>query len=169
MQSQKAEVFRKKEKICALALGAVVCVIACVGVSDFHAVGIYSGCGVWQRLAYPFFHAGLLHAVLNVWCFVCLMFIYDISLLRVLVGYACAVAFPLWLFPSSVPTVGLSGVVFFLFASISFEVVRRWYYQSWMVAYLAVGFLFPDTNGWLHLYCYVCGFVVALLNFPIRR
>ena len=66
------------------------------------------------------------------------------------------------------PTVGLSAVVFVLFGSISFEVVRKWYYQGWMLLYLVVGFLFPNTNAWLHLYCYLAGLLVALLNKPVK-
>ena len=69
--------------------------------------------------------------------------------------------------PFDNPTVGLSGVVYVLFGSISFDVLRKRYYQCWMLFYITVGFLIPNTNAWLHLYCYLCGLIVALLNKPI--
>ena len=66
------------------------------------------------------------------------------------------------------PTVGLSGLVFALFGSISFEVLRKRYYQLWMLFYLVAGFLFPGINAVLHLWCYVLGLIMALLNKPVK-
>ena len=59
-------------------------------------------------------------------------------------------------------------MVFALFGRISFEVKRKLYYQAWMIAYLVIGFLFPNVNAWIHLYCYAIGFAVALINKPIK-
>lgn len=88
-----------------------------------------------------------------------------------LVAYLLAVTVPVdtlgGFLPFDNPTVGLSGVVYVLFGSISFEVLRKRYYQCWMLFYIGIGFFMPNTNAWLHLYCYLCGFVVALLNKPI--
>lgn len=89
-------------------------------------------------------------------------------------AYAVAVTFPIstitkMLHIENTPTVGLSTAIFFLFASITFEVQRKWYYQSWMMAYLALGFIAPHTNAWMHLYGYICGLIYALINYPIKR
>lgn len=90
-----------------------------------------------------------------------------------LFAYVVAVTMPvdtLGVFlPLDNPTVGLSGVVYVLFGTISFEVARKRYFQFWMLFYISVGFIFPNTNAWLHLYCYLCGFLFALLNKPINR
>lgn len=151
---------------------AVVTYLSLVNLSDWSAVGIYAGCGVCGRTLYPFFHANLLHCTLNSWCLLSLVFIYDIKIWRLSVAYLIAVTIPIDtlanLLPTlTQPTVGLSGIVFVLFGSISFEVQRKRYYQMWMMFYLGVGFLFPNTNAWLHLYCYLGGLVVATLNKPI--
>lgn len=159
---------RKAEKIAALLTAVVVICLAAGGVDDWHAVGIYAGCELRGRVLYPFFHTGMLHAVLNAWCWLGVVFIYDIRMWRLLAAYLIAVAVPAGAFGMTVPTVGLSGVVFALFGAISFEVARRWHYQAWMATYLAVGFLFPGTNAWLHLHCYAMGLLVALLNKPIK-
>nr|DAE73963.1 MAG TPA: Protein GlpG-like protein [Caudoviricetes sp.] len=172
MQGKEKTFRRKKEKATSLLLAFAVIVLSLIGSSNWYSIGIYAG-GSWVgRLLYPFFHASVVHASLNAWCLVCLMFIYDIKLSRLFLAYIVAITFPIntlshvLTFPT-LPTVGLSGVVFFLFGTISFEVGRRLYYQSWMLFYLIVGFFFPNTNAWLHLYCYLCGVVFSLLNYPI--
>ena len=157
----------KVAKIACLIVSAVIFCLALQGVQDWTEVGIYTGCDIAGRLRYPFYHVGILHALLNGWCLLSVVFIYDTSLWRLLLAYAIAVAVPPCCL-SEVATVGLSGVVFVLFGSISFEVGRKAYYQLWMIAYLVVGFLFPNTNAWVHLYGYLAGCVVALLNKPVK-
>lgn len=157
---------RTNEKITSVVI-AVSVVVASLLDSDYK-VGIYSGCNDYERLLYPFFHANILHAALNVWCLLSVVFLYDISLLRLCFSYLTAVSIPSFLL-SDIPTLGLSGAVFFLFASISFEVQRKTYYQSCMAFYLLLGFFLPNTNGMVHMYCYVLGLLYALLNKPIQR
>lgn len=172
MQSETRMDKRKKEKITALLISAVVVLLPLLVSPEWNEVGIYSGCRLQGRLLYSFFHANILHAVLNAWCLLSLVFVYDISCWRMLLAYVIAVTVPVDTLSSFInmasPTVGLSAVVFVLFGSISFEVVRKWYYQGWMLLYLVVGFLFPNTNAWLHLYCYLAGLLVALLNKPVK-
>lgn len=160
----------KVEKTASLFIGAM---IACLSLFrfDWSVVGIYCGCGLQGRLLYPFFHATIIHAALNVWCLLCIVFYYDVRICRLLLAYLIAISFPvdtLGPIVGTVPTVGLSGVIFALFGRLSFEVRRKLYYQAWMLLYLCVGFLSPGSNGWIHLYCYAVGFVLALLNKPIK-
>ena len=161
----------KVEKVAAIVIALLVTVLPFLQVADWHSVGIYSHCHLSARLAYPFFHANLFHALLNAWCLLSMVFIYKVSLLRMLFAYTVAVTMPVdtlgTFLPLDSPTVGLSGVVYVLFGTISFEVARKRYFQCWMLFYIAVGFFFPNTNAWLHLYCYLCGFIAALLNKPI--
>lgn len=157
---------RTNEKITSIVI-AVLVIVASLLNSDYK-VGAYSECECYERLLYPFFHANILHASLNAWCLLSVVFLYDISILRLNLSYLAAVSVPSFML-SDIPTLGMSGVVFFLFASISFEVQRKAYYQSWMFFYLALGFLLPNTNGMIHMYCYVLGLFYALLNKPIQR
>jgi len=164
---------RKMEKIAALIIGVAVILLPLFVSPDWNKVGVYAGCGMQGRLLYSFYHANILHAVLNAWCLLSLVFIYDITKWRLLLAYAIAALVPIdtlggFIDSMALPTVGLSAVVFVLFGSISFDVLRKWYYQAWMLFYLFVGFLSPDSNAWLHLYCYLAGLVVALLNKPIK-
>ena len=159
---------RKVEKITAIAVALSAMCLSVCGIDDWQSVGIYAGCGLWNRLLYPFFHSSIVHAALNAWCLLSVVFIYDVSRLRLLFAYAIAATVPVGAFSMAMPTVGLSGVVFVLFGSLSFEVRRKAYYQMWMLFYLATGFMFPYTNARLHLYCYVIGVVAGMLNKPIK-
>nr|DAV37222.1 MAG TPA: Rhomboid family [Caudoviricetes sp.] len=164
---------RKIEKITSLLIAVIIVSLSIFCKFDWKDVGIYSGCNLQCRLLYPFFHANVLHAVLNAWCFISIIFIYDVSIWRIFIAYLVAVFIPIDTIDSliggySSPTVGLSGVIFFLFGSISFEVLRKWYYQMWMLFYIIIGFIFPNTNAWIHLFCYCVGFLFSLLNKPIK-
>lgn len=158
---------KKAAKAMSLLVSILVFSLSLPDMTDWYAVGIHTGCGLSCRMLYPFYHANLLHATLNAWCLLSVIFIYDISLWRFVLSYIIAVTIPSFCL-SGIPTVGLSGVVFALFGSISFEVQRKAYYQLWMLAYLVLGFLFPNTNALIHLYCYLAGGVVALLNKPVK-
>lgn len=164
---------KKAGKISALIISILVFCLALQNVDNWEAVGIYSGCRLTCRVVYPLYHANLLHALLNAWCLLSVVFIYDTSLWRLAFAYVIAISYPVDTLANLVvetldPTVGMSGLVFALFGSISFEVQRKAYYQLWMLAYLLVGFMFPNTNAWVHLYCYIVGLLVALLNKPVK-
>jgi membrane associated rhomboid family serine protease len=166
VQSKKGMDTQKKTKVGTLVIVAIVLCILPFDV-EWSSVGIYTGCDIWQRLLYSFFHANIVHALLNVWCLLSVVFLYRIKLWVLVAAFLIAMSVPTFCLTST-PTVGLSGVVFALFAMLSFSVQRKLYYQSWMVFYLVMGFLMPNVNAYLHLYCYTIGFIVALLNKPIK-
>lgn len=163
----------KVEKVAAVTVAGGVTALSAFHVAGWHSVGICAHAPWTARLLYPFFHAGVIHAALNAWCLLALVFGHGITWKRMLAAWFMAVTVPVdalsAFLPFDNPTVGLSGVVYVLFGSISFEVLRKRYYQCWMIFYIGIGFFMPNTNAWLHLYCYLCGFIVALLNYPFKR
>lgn len=146
---------------------AIVIVLSCfpdVG----KTIGMYAGCPWSGRLLYSFAHANFLHAAINCWCLLSITFIYNISWRSLLAAYIIAVSYPsAWM--GSTPIVGLSGVCFALLGIVALRVVRKLYYQAWIVCYLLIGFMFPNAAAWLHVYCYILGLFVALLNMPLPR
>lgn len=158
---------KKIEKTTGLLIAAFILMSTLVYVPDWNAVGVAIDCNILQRLGYSFFHASFLHAIVNAWCLVSILFIYDVSWRRLIAAYLIAVAAPEFVL-SPTPTVGLSAVCFALLGSIAFQVKRKLYYNGCMALYIALGFIFPLVNGWLHLYSYVAGLLVGFLNMPIQ-
>lgn len=162
-----------KAKNITLIVSAVTLILSVLPIS-YSALGICVGCEWWSRVLYSFLHVNLIHCALNVWCILSVVFIYNISPLRLLLAYLCACSFPVdtlgAFYPSlQMPTVGLSGVAFALMGSISLEVKRVYYYQAWMVFYLIVGMLLPSVNGWVHAYCYICGLIYSVVMYEHRE
>ena len=66
---------RKMEKITALVISTIVVGLSFFKVWDWQTVGIYAGSDIAGRVLYPFFHANILHASLNSWCLLSMVFI----------------------------------------------------------------------------------------------
>lgn len=164
----------KEAKIASLAVSAVVIIIyiLCTNVGDY---GICAGAYFEQRVGYHFFHSSFLHMSLNLWCLLSIVFIYDTSLFLFITAFVVASLFPVDTLATilpyntlSIPTVGLSGVCYALMGMIAYNVRRKLYYQAWLAFYIGIGFLFPNVNGWIHLYCYLAGLAVGYLNKPLK-
>lgn len=181
----------KKTKTAALVLTAL-CLILCLLTSITHfnlsTVGICKDATILARLTYPFFHASILHALLNCWCLLSIIFIYELPLSRLLIAYLIAITFPadticslcgysIDALPSflTTPTVGLSSVIFALFGQIAFLVQRKLYFQGWMLFFISTGFILPPLcsacgipvatpNNLIHIHCYVVGLIVGFIN-----
>lgn len=156
----------KIEKTAGLLIAAYVLASTLIYAPDWDVVGATANCGILQRLGYSFFHASLLHATINAWCFLSILFLYNVTWWHMSVAYAIAAAAPDFIL-STTPTVGLSAVCFAMLGMIAFQVKRKTYYHGCMALYIAIGFIFPLVNGWLHFYSYVAGLLVGFLNMPI--
>lgn len=161
---------RKEAKVTALLVVGLTMVVCFFDV-PFDRVGMCRDGGFIPRLTYHFFHASLIHWFANASCLLSLFFIYDMSLRSLLTAYVVASFIPLGLFPDTsfiIPTVGMSGICFVLMGRMALFVRRKLHYQACIALYLALGFLSPNSNGWLHLYCYAAGLFVGFLNMPLR-
>ena len=154
------------QKAAALVYVAVAAGLCLVGAGT-DGIGLRSGCSAWERLSYPFLHAGFLHFAVNAWCLLTVVFGYGVSGRLLVVSYIVAVTAPT--FGATMPTVGLSGVLYASFGALSFKVRRKWLWQAWWAVPLAAGFFLPQVNALLHLYCYLCGILVGFLGKPVRR
>lgn len=131
---------------------------------SWELVGVYKDCPWTNRLLFSFFHASFLHAALNCWCLLSICFLYDISLTNLVSSFFIAFATP-GLFLDSTPTVGLSACCFALLAFVSFQVIRKRLFFSHIAAYIALGFIFPAVNGWIHLYTFCSALLLASFTF----
>lgn len=179
----------EKTKTAALVLTAVCIILSAVqhiaAIPQLSDVGICKDCTILARFVYSFFHANFIHALINCWCMLSVVFVYDVSLWYLAIAYIIAVTFPVTTLAATiphasawgVPTVGLSAVCFALLGMIAFQVQRKVLYHSWVLSFIAVGYLLPclcslcglavaAPNNILHLYCYVVGLMVGFLNSP---
>ena len=148
---------------------ASVCLLLSLKQPDFWHTGLFPGCGIRGHLLFQFYHASVVHAALNCYCFILTVYRFKLSVFRIATALGTAAIFPVSILPApDLPTVGLSGAVYFLFGSLSFAVARKLYWQGWMAVYLAVGLLMPQTNGFLHLWCYLAGTAFAFLEKKFR-
>lgn len=174
---------REKTKATALVVSAICIIISAVqyvvlsrqqSAQLLQHVGIMSGCTLLARLAYSFFHAGIVHCLVNCWCMLSVVFIYPLSLSRLLIAYAVAVTYP---FATDTPTVGLSAVCFCLLGQVSWLTRSKLFFHLWIAGFIAFTYLlpfiflhygitiaFPDNT--LHIYSYVVGLMVGFLYSP---
>lgn len=156
----------KKAKTASLIIAVVILLGSFIYVPDWSVIGVSKGCSLVARMGYSLCHVSLFHALINAWCLLGIVFLYDISIWRLLTAYIVAVLVPEFLL-SDVPTVGLSCVCYVLLGSLIFEVKRKLYFQICMALYIAVGFFFPAVNAIIHVYGYLAGLMVGLLNAPL--
>ena len=159
-------VCRKKEKTLALILVVLLMVVSFFDV-DYNCIGVASSCSIAQRIAYSFFHASIIHAGLNLWCFLSIVFLFNVRLWHLAVAYAIAVAVPPFAL-TEIPTVGLSAVCFTLLGMICVQVQRKVYYNIQMAIYLIVGYFVPNINGEIHICSYIVGLIVGCLSIVPR-
>lgn len=173
----------EKAKTAALVLTAGVFVISLL-CHDMTAldVAVCEDASVPARLSYSFFHASAVHALINCWCLLSVVFIYDVSITYLFIAYAIAVCFPVntlsAIFPiAGEPTVGLSAVCFALFGMVFFQLKRKLYFTAWLLSLITIGCVLPPLcslvgisvtypNSIIHIYSYVVGLFVGFLNSP---
>lgn len=173
----------EKTKTAALILTAVVIVISllCHNVAALN-VAVSEDTSVSARLLYSFFHASVVHALVNSWCLLSIVFIYDVSLTYLIIAYVIAVTFPAGtlcaVFSSAgYPTVGLSAICFALLGMVFFQIKRKLYFMAWLLSFFTVGCILPPLcsligisvtypNSIIHIYSYVVGLFVGFLNSP---
>lgn len=161
---------RSFAKATSLVVGLVsllLSVAGAVGLLSLDGVGILPGGPLWCRLVHPFVHAGVLHALLNVYVFLQLVFFFPVRLRHLLMAYmvscTCPETLALWspslhgLFLHGSCVAGLSGVVFFLLGLVSGCVARPLRFCMVLLAWQLFGLAFGTMAVGMHLYCFVAG------------
>ncbi len=138
---------------------------ACVHPSD--TAGALPFCqAVLRRLCYPFLHAHPLHALINVWVLLQVVFRTRLGgkhlFWAFLVAWSCPAVVATFPHPSSPAVVGLSGVVYALLGLWMPYVARRRRYNAVVLLWLVAGALTGTVAAPLHLYCYLAGVLLSL-------
>lgn len=150
-----------------LSLIIVVLVITLHIITDDY-VAIYTLSPFKNRLLYHFYHTNILHLILNVWCFLNIIFYYDIKISTLVLAYIVCSLYPVNIIETA-PTIGLSAICYYLLGIVYFKVKQKLYYQIIIAFYLVLGFVFPISNSIIHLYSYIIGFIVGFINTPLWK
>lgn len=151
-----------KEKI-ALYVGYII--IMCISFHSYSGMGLYEGCSFLNRISYPLFHQNIFHAAINLYVLnQCVRYLP--CGWNLLVFYAMAISYP---FCSSMPIVGLSGVVYAYMGFIAPYVDNKVKYNITIFFYIFIGTFFPCMAIGVHTYCYVLGLLWGYLNAPLCR
>lgn len=120
------------------------------------------------RLAYPFFHTGIVHALLNAWCFLSIAFILPTSLWKLAAAYIIAISVPDLCLPAS-PVVGLSGFCYALLGLFTCEVRSKWLWAGQIWFSILLGIILPNVAVGVHAYCFAAGTLLSALNHPFIK
>lgn len=154
------------EKTAGLTASLFIILSAAMYIPDWSCVGLCVGAPSFVRLTYHFFHASIIHAVLNAWCLLSIIFLYKVSWSDILIAYVIAAIAPPFVL-TALPTVGMSAVCYALLGLMVFKTRSPLRFTLLLIPYLIIGFFIPVVNAWLHLYSFVAGLMVSLLFIPI--
>lgn len=139
--------------------------IAILSLIPIEGIGLYEDCSLLGRLSYPFFHQNVFHALCNLIAFhQCIRFMPQGW--NLLVFYLFAISYP---FPSSLPILGMSGMVYAYMGYIAPHVEQKIKYNITITIYLIIGFFFPNMAVGTHIYCYMLGLLWGYLNAPLCK
>lgn len=160
-------------KVSALVVGVAVLAIAVAGrfcLFDVrYAAGIGAGSSVAARMCHPLFHAGVAHAMVNVYVLWQLVFFFPLRMRHLLLAYAVACLCP-WqcaVWPEyGAHALGLSGVVYGLMGWVMPETRHRSRFNVVVAVWMVLGMLTGQMAVGLHLWCYA---VCAIMSFFFGR
>ena len=160
----------KKAKATALILSLLFITLSLIRI-EYHAIGLYPHCPLWHHAVYHFFHANVLHALVNSLCLVSIVFLTNTKIWQLLCAYSIASAFPVSLFApllADKPVVGASGVCYVLFGMLAVPLKGKGVYLLWIAMLLLISFIYRESSGfYLHLFGFAGGVMVAAVSSPI--
>ncbi len=163
-----------------LILYIVVPTLCTIGTfTDILGVGYSHTSRLSSHFTYVFVHKSVLHLIVNMLAYFTIISKAIGHTARRLFVYLAFVSAWLTSFiaPPAIPTVGLSGMLFFYIAALMLDTgfAKKWQqdtpYGS-MIAFVAVASLqaiFANVNYMLHLYNFIAGAVVYLLAFYSKK
>lgn len=153
---------RNKKKAVAFYVFAIV---ECVLPFFDSSIGLHDGCSLVDRLLYPFIHANIFHALLNLLVlWQCLKTFPRWNSL--IAFYIIAISYPL---PSENPIVGLSGLLYAYMGYIEPAVKDKMRYNLFIIIYILIGLILPNMAVGIHIYCYAVGLLWGYLNAPVWK
>lgn len=141
-------------------------------------VGVTPASPLYTRLTYHFFHAGAIHCLLNLWCFLSCLFLAHVGPRRLIAAFTVATLVPPFVL-TPVPTIGLSAVCYALLGAIMTDVrgTRPLLRYNLLIAIptllplliLPLLHIHPFINVPIHIYAYLAAALLESLTRHILR
>ena len=154
---------RDAAKAASLGVGGIVMAVAILSphATPTIGLGIYAGAPLYARLLHPLVHTGLIHAVLNVYVWLQIVFFCPIRLRHLITAWIIACSCPTVIATLGAAytnhVVGLSGVIYALLGAQMTRAKNMLSYNLWIAAYLITGWFIGGIAVVFHLYCYLAG------------
>lgn len=141
---------------------ACYALLAVLSLFSSDGYGLHAGCAWHERMLYPFLHANIFHALVNIYvlelCRRAMPMRWQLAAL-----YAIAVSYP---FSGTTPVIGLSGVVYAYMGCVMTRARNKMRFNLFVVAYLFIGMFFAVVAVRLHAYCYALGMLYGYITLP---
>lgn len=132
-------------------------------------LGYTNKSGILSHFTYMFQHVNIIHLLLNSFSFIVIWIalqkhVKQYLILPVfLIGFICSFL-PCASFDT--PTVGVSGVIYAIMGMFTLYIKNKALYICLLsvLISLVVSYFAPHTNFFIHLYCFVGGFIYGLLD-----
>lgn len=128
--------------------------------------GVSSTSPWWTHFTYHFFHGNLIHLLSNVYA---IWFCVDkkrFTIKTLLSAYLLSVVAS-FIVRSSIPIVGLSGMIFVILG-INLSSVPTKINITYMLAILIIGYIIPNISGSTHLICFLVGLITSAMYKNIK-
>ena len=143
---------REANKDTALTISVLLIILSFFNI---HEYGIKEDCTIIDRLVYPFFHANPFHALINIYVYLGMVFLFGSSMLDMVIAYIICVCVPPTML-NTTTTIGLSGLVY---ALIGISVIIPLAFTS-MLPLIAFG---------VHAWCYVVGVLYSIIILCVKK
>lgn len=153
-------------KTLSLILSVVMLVIfAVVPHSDVMNYALYSNCELVNRLVFSFLHGSWAHILVNLYCFLTLVFMCNANVQKFLLALVCAITIPSFLL-SATPIVGLSAINYALTGIVVMNSQKAWWFILLNLLIIGATMVMPGIAFMVHLVCFIEGVVIGFLITP---
>jgi len=156
---------REANKDTALTISVLLIILSFFNI---HEYGIKEDCTIIDRLVYPFFHANPFHALINIYVYLGMVFLFGSSMLDMVIAYIICVCVPPTML-NTTTTIGLSGLVYALIGMNTFKACNPLRYTISVIIPLAFTSMLPLIAFGVHAWCYVIGVLYSIIILCVKK
>ena len=117
--------------------------------------------GAYYKWADIMLHANIFHCLANVWALLYACFMLRTKVLELVLS--AIIGATLIYLPCNEHVIGLSGSVYALYAIVSYRMINKKKFHTYMAAFILLSMLVPSLAGTYHLLCYLTGLATGYI------